>query len=270
MTRWLVTGAHGQLGSDLVRVLDGHDVVALGRSDLDVADEAVVKGIVDDTRPDVIVNAAAFTAVDDAETDVEAARLGNEVGPANLAAACASIDAALIHVSTDYVFSGDATVPYPEDAATGPRSVYGRTKLAGEHAVARALAEHYIVRTAWVYGETGSNFVKTMMRLERERETVSVVTDQRGTPTWSRHLASATGQSRREQSTVRDLPLHEWWTGDVVRPGARRLRRGRSRSCACGANDVGRLPAARAAAGMECARRHEVGRGGAAATSPLA
>lgn len=189
MTRWLVTGARGQLGSDLLRVLDGQDVTGLGRAELDVTDLAAVRDAI--AGFDVVVNAAAYTAVDAAETDVEGARAGNEVGPANLARACQESGAVLVHVSTDYVFDGTATEPYDEDAPTGPRSVYGETKLAGERAVLASGARAYIVRTAWVYGQTGGNFVKTMARLEKAHETVSVVDDQRGSPTWSRHLAGA-------------------------------------------------------------------------------
>ena len=193
MTRWLITGAGGQLGADLLRVLSGRDgvePVGLARADLDVTDDGAVRAAFDEMRPDVVINAAAYTAVDAAETDEAGATLGNEVGPRNLAVAAAASDARLIQVSTDYVFPGDATEPYDEDAPTGPRSVYGRTKLAGEQAV---LAAHpaggYVVRTAWVYGASGANFVKTMARLERERETISVVDDQRGSPTWSHDLA---------------------------------------------------------------------------------
>ncbi len=194
MTRWLITGAGGQLGADLLRVLAGRpdvEAVGLARANLDIADEAAVRAAFADISPDVVINAAAYTAVDAAETDETAATLGNEVGPRNLATAAASSDATLVHVSTDYVFPGDATEPYDEDAPTGPRSVYGRTKLAGEQAV---LAAHpvgaRVVRTAWVYGASGANFVKTIARLERERETISVVDDQQGSPTWSRDLAT--------------------------------------------------------------------------------
>jgi dTDP-4-dehydrorhamnose reductase len=189
MSRWLITGAHGQLGSDLVRVLNGQDVVALSRSDLDVADEVAVMDSVETIRPDVIVNAAAYTAVDAAEENEDRAHDVNAAGPAHLSRACARLGACLVHISTDYVFSGTAREPYREDAEPDPHTAYGRTKLAGERAISSVLPAHYVVRTAWLYGETGSNFVKTMIRLERERETVSVVADQRGAPTWSLDLA---------------------------------------------------------------------------------
>ena len=187
--RWLVVGAGGQLGTDLMRVLDGQYVIGLTRRELDITDADAVARAVAAVVPSVIVNAAAYTAVDAAETDEATAFTANVTAPAALAAAAAAARAKFVHVSTDYVFAGDATVPYDEAAATGPKSAYGRTKLAGEQAVVAAYPDAYIVRTAWVYGASGANFVKTMARLERERETVSVVDDQRGSPTWSRDLA---------------------------------------------------------------------------------
>ena len=198
MTRWLVTGAAGQLGSDLVSVLtfSGEDVVGLTRADLDIADERAVRRAVDEVWPDVVVNAAAYTAVDAAETDEDAAYRVNATGPGVLAIATSG-RARLLHVSTDYVFSGTGDAggtggaPYAEDGPTEPRSAYGRTKLAGERAALGVHPDAYVVRTAWVYGATGHNFVKTMAALETQRETVSVVEDQRGSPTWSRDLAYA-------------------------------------------------------------------------------
>lgn len=191
MSRWLVTGARGQLGSDLVLALAVDEVVALGRADLDIADATAVDAVLDAHRPDVVVNAAAYTAVDAAETDEAAAYRVNATGPATLAAALARRGGRLIHVSTDYVFPGDATVPYRTDAPTGPQSAYGRTKLAGEQAVTALLPDAgYVVRTAWVYGAVGTNFVKTMARLEQTQPTLKVVDDQHGSPTWSRDLAA--------------------------------------------------------------------------------
>jgi dTDP-4-dehydrorhamnose reductase len=197
MTRWLITGAGGQLGADLLRVLAGRDpadeVVGLARAQLDIGDEAAVRDAVAQLKPDVVINAAAYTAVDAAETDEAGATAGNVTGPRNLATAVASsapVKARLVHVSTDYVFPGDATSPYEEDAPTGPRSVYGRTKLAGEQAVLQCHPGAHVVRTAWVYGASGANFVKTIARLEGERETISVVNDQQGSPTWSFDLAT--------------------------------------------------------------------------------
>ncbi len=193
--RWLITGANGQLGTDLQRVLADRpeaQVTALGSRDLDITQSAAVQAVVAEVRPDVIVNAAAYTAVDAAEEDEDAAYLVNAAGPGILAAAAARAGARLIHVSTDYVFAGDGERPYEVDDPTGPKGAYGRTKLAGEVAVRELHPDDsYVVRTAWVYGATGANFVKTMARLERDRETVSVVDDQRGSPTWSADLARA-------------------------------------------------------------------------------
>ncbi|HSV67611.1 MAG TPA: dTDP-4-dehydrorhamnose reductase [Mycobacteriales bacterium] len=198
----LVTGAGGQLGTDLLRVAAGRADVpvvrGVARAELDVVHARSVEDLLASwarsvrTEADrlVVVNAAAYTAVDAAETDVERAQAVNAVGPANLAAACLRHDVRLVQVSTDYVFGGDAAAPYEVDAPTAPRSAYGVTKLAGERAVRAVLPESYVVRTAWLYGETGGNFVKTMLRLERERETLDVVDDQRGSPTWSRDLAA--------------------------------------------------------------------------------
>lgn len=191
MTRWIVTGAGGQLGADLVAALDGDDVRAVARADLDIADSISVARLVDEFAPDVVVNAAAYTAVDAAESDEDAAYRANATGPGVLAAALGGTKTRLIHVSSDYVFAGDANRPYDVDDPTGPNSAYGRTKLAGELAVRELLPDaSYVVRTAWVYGATGGNFVKTMTRLEGEHDTVSVVDDQRGSPTWSADLAA--------------------------------------------------------------------------------
>lgn len=198
--RWLITGASGQLGRDLARVLGpsgqagaavlgGPKVMAAGRGDLDVTDSHAVRAAVRAWQPDVIINAAAYTAVDAAQTDEDAAFLLNSIAPGFLAREAAEAGATLIHISTDYVFAGDSDHPYTEDDPTDPQSAYGRTKLAGEQAVLALHPEAYVVRTAWVYGQTGANFVKTMLRLAAERDTVSVVDDQRGSPTWSQDLA---------------------------------------------------------------------------------
>ncbi|WUH33418.1 dTDP-4-dehydrorhamnose reductase [Streptomyces sp. NBC_00445] len=168
----------------------GEQVVALDRAALDLTDRVAVQQALELHRPAVVVNCAAWTAVDDAETREAEALAINGDGPAHLAAACASTGTVLLHVSTDYVFAGDAEEPYAEDAPTAPRSAYGRTKLAGEQAVLKTLPEHgYVVRTAWLYGTGGPNFVRTMIRLAGERETLDVVNDQRGQPTWSADLA---------------------------------------------------------------------------------
>ncbi len=176
------------LGQDLIAALDGRDVVALTRADLDITDASAVAAAL--AGVDVVFNCAAYTAVDAAETDEEAAQLVNAVGPATLAEATAASGAKLFQVSTDYVFQGDATTPYPEDEPRDPLNAYGRTKAGGEEAVLRLNPEGgYVVRTAWLYGAGGPNFPATMLRLGRERDTVSVVNDQVGQPTWTADLA---------------------------------------------------------------------------------
>ena len=187
MTRYLIAGAGGMLGRELRTVLSGRDVRALTRAELDVTDAVAVAEAA--SGVDVVINAAAYTAVDDAETHEREAFAINATGAGNLARAAADAGARLVHVSTDYVFAGDASSPYPEDAPLAPISAYGRTKAEGERLVAAAHPSPYIVRTAWLYGAHGGNFVSTMLRLAAERETVSVVDDQRGQPTWARDLA---------------------------------------------------------------------------------
>jgi len=181
------------LGHDLVSLLrrDGARVTGLARRDLDVTDAAAIEDAFARARPDVVVNCAAWTAVDDAETHEAEALTVNGRGPASLAAACASSGARLVQVSTDYVFDGTARQPYPEDAVPAPQTAYGRTKLAGEEAVLGQLGDAgYVVRTAWLYGAAGPNFVRTMIRLERLRPGVAVVDDQYGQPTWTADVAS--------------------------------------------------------------------------------
>jgi dTDP-4-dehydrorhamnose reductase len=190
VTRWLVTGAGGMLGRDLVSVLSaaGVEFTAAARADLDIGDAAAVKAAV--AGHDIVVNAAAWTDVDGAEAHEAAATAVNGTGTRHVAAACADAGARLLHVSTDYVFPGNAASPYPEDAPTDPVNGYGRSKLAGEEAVRALLPDAgYVVRTAWLYGEHGRNFVTTMLRLAATRDTVDVVDDQRGQPTWSLALA---------------------------------------------------------------------------------
>ncbi|MEU6311282.1 dTDP-4-dehydrorhamnose reductase [Streptomyces sp. NPDC047014] len=188
--RWLVTGAAGMLGQDVLAVLEraGIEAAGLRRADLDITDPEAVRAAVEGAA--VVVNCAAWTDVDGAETAEDAATAVNGDGVRVLAAACAGAGARLIHVSTDYVLPGDATEPYAEDAATGPVNAYGRSKLAGERAVAELLPQDgYVVRTAWLYGEHGANFVATMLKLAAQRDTLDVVDDQHGQPTWSLALA---------------------------------------------------------------------------------
>ncbi|MFJ7168896.1 MULTISPECIES: dTDP-4-dehydrorhamnose reductase [Streptomyces] len=178
------------LGRDLLAVLEdaGIEAAGLRRADLDVTDAAAVRAAVAGAA--VVVNCAAWTDVDGAETAEDAATAVNGTGVRVLASACADAGARLLHVSTDYVLPGDASEPYREDAETGPLNAYGRSKLAGERAVAELLPQDgYTVRTAWLYGEHGPNFVATMLKLAAQRDTLDVVDDQHGQPTWSRALA---------------------------------------------------------------------------------
>lgn len=187
----LLTGADGQLGWEIARRAGDLAVHAANRAALDITDPAAVDRMVATVDPRLVINAAAFTAVDKAETEAEAAQAVNRDGPAHLAAACARRDIPLIHVSTDYVFDGTKTGPYTEDDPVAPLGVYGASKLAGEAAVRAALARHVIVRTAWVYGVHGHNFVKTMLRVGADRDTLRVVDDQHGCPTFAGDLADA-------------------------------------------------------------------------------
>jgi dTDP-4-dehydrorhamnose reductase len=201
VTRWLVTGAGGMLGADLVAVLAGQNVTALTRVELDVTDTEAVDAAVHGA--DIVLNAAAYTNVDGAESEPARAMAVNGDGPRSLARACRRHGARLVHVSTDYVFSGTAEQriggsvlhpsecpPYAETAPTAPATEYGRGKLMGEQAVlTECPKDSYIVRTAWLYGAHGRNFVRTMIELERTRPTVDVVDDQWGQPTWAHELA---------------------------------------------------------------------------------
>lgn len=193
----VVTGAAGLLGGPLCRQLASRADVrldAFAHADLDITDEAFVRARLAELRPDLVINCAAFTRVDDCESQETLAMRVNGHGPANLAAACRSIDALLIHISTDYVFDGSKPSPYGEHDLTGPEynlSAYGRSKLAGERGVIGAGGRHLIVRTSWLYGEGGPNFVASILRLARARPELSVVNDQRGRPTYAPDLAGA-------------------------------------------------------------------------------
>src|SRR6201996_5494379 len=181
------------LGRDLTDLLGarGEECTALGRADLDITDAAAAADAVTAVKPDVVVNCAAWTAVDAAEEHEAQALAVNGQGAANLAVACAATGALLVYPSTDYVFDGHASTPYPENALTAPAGAYGRTKLAGEHAVRAALPDaSYIVRTAWLYGAHGKNFVKTMLRLAGNGTSPGVVADQHGQPTWTADVAA--------------------------------------------------------------------------------
>jgi dTDP-4-dehydrorhamnose reductase len=191
--RLLVTGAAGMLGHRVVddaRAL-GHDVTAVDLPDLDLVDESATIRRVVELAPDTIINCAAYTDVDAAEAHEDVALAVNADAAGNLARAAAQIDARIVHVSTDYVFDGEKDTPWVESDRPAPLGAYGRTKLAGEWQLAHACAEHAIVRTAWLFGAGGPNFCDTMLRLAGEREEVSVVTDQVGSPTWTGHLSPA-------------------------------------------------------------------------------
>jgi dTDP-4-dehydrorhamnose reductase len=191
MVRYLIIGAGGMLGHDLAAALAGRDVVALARADLDITDLESVRAATRGT--DVVINAAAYTRVDDAESEETAAFAINATGAGNVALAAAESGAILVHYSTDYVFDGTATTPYPEDHPTHPVTAYGRTKAAGERLVLERGPERtFLLRTAYLYGEHGPNFTKTMLRLAADNETVSVVTDQVGQPTWTADVAEQT------------------------------------------------------------------------------
>ena len=190
--KFLVTGAKGQLGVDVIKLLlertteyKGVDV-----DDFDITNKDAVAACVQAYKPDTVIHCAAYTAVDAAEDNAELCMRVNGVGTENIALACREINAEMLYISTDYVFNGEGNTPYETDAPKGPLQVYGRSKLAGEEAVLRNLEKYYIVRTSWVFGENGSNFVKTMLRLSQTKDEVSVVDDQIGSPTYTPDLAA--------------------------------------------------------------------------------
>jgi dTDP-4-dehydrorhamnose reductase len=193
MTKILLTGSSGQVGGELLRELEGlGEVIAPGRERMNLADADSVRAVVRAVQPRWIVNPAAYTAVDQAESEPELAYAINRDAVRVMGEEAQRIGAGVIHFSTDYVFNGCGMKPYVETDATGPVSVYGASKLAGERALAESCAAHLIFRTSWVYGATGKNFLLTILKLAREREVLSVVGDQHGAPTWSRDLAKMT------------------------------------------------------------------------------
>jgi dTDP-4-dehydrorhamnose reductase len=211
----LIAGGHGMLGGDVRRAAAraGHEPVALARAELDVADRGSVERALAAAKPDAVVNCAAWTDVDGAESHPQDAAAVNALGAGNIAQAAARARLPLVHVSTDYVFDGKPPLepagrprPYVESDPTGPLSVYGATKLDGERLVLAASPAHLVVRTAWLFGIDGGNFVATMLRLAQEREAVQVVDDQTGSPTWTGHLAPALiGLLEREVSGLAHL-----------------------------------------------------------------
>ena len=190
--RVLITGCNGQVGHCLTeRLKSKAEILALDYEGLDITDQQAVSKTVADFKPDYIINAAAHTAVDRAEQEVELSNAINRDGPQYLAQAAQQLNAVMLHISTDYVFDGTGDKPYVETDNTGPQGVYGQTKLAGELVVAQSCEKHLILRTAWVFGEHGNNFVKTMLRLAQTRDELNIVGDQFGGPTYAGDIADA-------------------------------------------------------------------------------
>ncbi|KPU52888.1 dTDP-4-dehydrorhamnose reductase [Pseudomonas fluorescens] len=190
--RVLITGAQGQVGHELMRLApQGYEIVGMGSAELDISDAVRVALVVAELQPHLIINAAAYTAVDKAESELERAWAVNRDGVAHLAIAAERLGIPLLHISTDYVFTGDAREPYRECDPTGPTGVYGASKLGGELELAAKCSRHMILRTSWVFAAQGNNFVKTMLRLGRERDELGVVADQQGCPTSAASIAHA-------------------------------------------------------------------------------
>lgn len=210
----LLTGAKGQLGRCFIdRLPEDWNIFATDASELDITNQDMVMDTVEKFLPDVIVNAAAYTAVDKAESDSKAAMNVNAIGPANLALAANKYNARLIHVSTDYVFDGNANEPYDEKSETNPLSVYGKTKLDGERLVIQANSKAIIIRTAWVFSEYGNNFVKTMLKLGREKDSLGIISDQFGCPTYAGDIANAIITMIREKN---DIGIYHFCGDEIV------------------------------------------------------
>lgn len=203
MTRILLTGKTGQVGWELRRALAPlGQIIATGRGELDLADPDSIRAVIRDARPEIIVNAAGYTAVDDAEAEPDLAMRVNGIAPGILAEEAKKLRALLVHYSTAYVFDGTGKRPYVEDDRTNPVNVYGRSKLAGEHAVAAAGGNHLILRASWIYSLRGVNFLTTFLKLAREKTGVPVVDDQIGSPTWARAVAEATASLLTKPDTA--------------------------------------------------------------------
>jgi len=201
--RILLTGKDGQVGFALLPLLSElGTVIAVGRAECDLADPDAVRALVARAAPDIIVNPAAYTAVDRAEAEPELAHAVNAVAPRVFAEEAARRDALLVHYSTDYVFAGDASGPQAEDTPVGPKSVYGQSKLAGEEAIRRAGCRHVILRTSWVFGAHGGNFLKTILRLAQERDSLRIVADQTGAPTSAALIAAVTAEILRQYAVA--------------------------------------------------------------------
>jgi dTDP-4-dehydrorhamnose reductase len=210
MTRILLTGKTGQVGYELQRSLQGlGEVIAVDRQQMDLADLDQVRDVIRSVKPTLIINPAAYTAVDKAESEPELAMRVNGEAPGVMAEEAKRLGAALIHYSTDYVFDGSKPEPYVEGDAPCPVNVYGHSKLAGELAIQAAGIPHLILRTSWVYGMRGKNFLLTIQRLAKERESLSIVSDQTGSPTWCRTIAEVTAHILARSQAVRDQGA--WW-----------------------------------------------------------
>lgn len=206
----LVTGKTGQVGYELERSLQGlGEIIALDRNQMDLSDLTQVRDVIREIKPNLIVNPAAYTAVDKAETESELAMCVNGEAPGVMAEEARKLGAAMIHYSTDYVFDGSKTSPYVESDLTCPINVYGRSKLAGEQAIQAAGIPHLILRTSWVYGARGKNFLLTVLRLAQDRSELRIVGDQHGAPTWCRTIADTTAHIVAQALNAQDP--HAWW-----------------------------------------------------------
>jgi dTDP-4-dehydrorhamnose reductase len=224
----LVTGAKGQVGSELI--LEGEkrglQMLATGRAELDITKQDAVNRFIQAQKPDIVINAAAYTAVDMAESKPELAYAINRDGAANLAQTCSDNNIPLLHISTDYVFDGEKESPYTETDTINPQCVYGKSKLDGERAIESILDQYIILRVSWVFGASGNNFVKTMLRLGKERDVLKVVADQYGGPTWAGAIAI----------TLLDI-VNRWSDGKVIRWGTYHYS-GRAATTWCGFAEV--------------------------------
>jgi dTDP-4-dehydrorhamnose reductase len=208
----LVTGATGQVGYELMRSLQGVGrVIGLDRAALDLTDATAIRRVIRDVRPAMIINAAAYAAVDRAESDVALAHAVNAIAPEVIASEARGLGASLVHYSTDYVFDGASAAPYTETDATNPQNVYGRTKRDGEQAIVASGCSHLILRTSWVYALRAQNFLLTMLRLGAERDELRIVADQHGAPTWAKTLAAMTAQLAGQSFASDEDAARQWW-----------------------------------------------------------
>jgi dTDP-4-dehydrorhamnose reductase len=208
--RILITGKTGQVGYELERSLQGlGEITAVDRTQMDLADLDQVRAVIRRVKPDLLINAAAYTAVDKAESEAQLAMRINGEAPAVMAEELKRLGASMIHYSTDYVFDGTKTLPYTEEDIPSPVNSYGRSKLAGEQAIAAAGIPHLILRTSWVYGMRGKNFLLTVLQLAKERDELRMVSDQHGAPTWCRTIADATAHAVAQ--SIASQNAQDWW-----------------------------------------------------------